>query len=402
MNPTFTEQPSTLVVTCSAGISPYLAKEIAALGFRVGHTTECAVETEGTLADCLKLNMHLRTAHRVLYALDRFRARNANQLYNSLVEIPWENYIQPDGYFSVDRAVDNPTILDTRYASLKVKDAVVDRMRQKFGERPNSGNERDEACLFLHWMDDTASIYIDTTGESLSFRGYRGSTSEAPMRESLAAAVIMASGWNQRGNFLNPMCGCGTIAIEAMWMAQNRAPALQRENFSFMHLSCFEPSLWTNLRSEAIQAFERGRDIPCKIIASDIDAIMVKATLENIAIAGGGQAIECDVCDFMMSPVPETAERGTIILNPPYGGRMGDPIRLRDTYADIGAFLEKNKASYDGFVFTGNPELAENAGLVAPHPQKFFSGRIECSLLENPVLSPEAQAQYRRRSTTNR
>ncbi len=397
MNPSFSEEPSTLVVTCSPGVAPHLASEIAALGFRTGRVSETAVETEGTLADCMKLNLHLRTAHRVLYALDRFRARNANQLYASLVEIPWERYLDPEGYFSVDRAVDNPTIFDTQYAALKVKDAVADRMRTACGRRPDSGNERDQACLFLHWTDDAAAIYLDTTGDSLSFRGYRAASSEAPMRESLAAALLMASGWNRRGNLLNPMCGCGTIAIEALWMAQHRAPALQRENFAFMHLACFEPGAWTRLRSEAVREFEQHKDIACRIVASDIDPAMVAATRENLALAGGTEHVECDVCDFTISLVPESAERGVILLNPPYGGRMGDPVRLRGTYLDIGGFLESHAGAYDGYVFTGNPELAEAVGLTSPNAQTFYSGRIECKLLENPRLTPEALAQFRRR-----
>lgn len=397
MNPAFNEEPSLLVVTCSAGVAPYLASEIAALGFRTGRVTETAVETEGTLADCMKLNLHLRTAHRVLFTLDRFRARNASQLYASLVEIPWERYLDPAGYFSVDRAVDNPTIFDTQYASLKVKDAVVDRMRAKCGRRPDSGNERDQACLFLHWTGDNAAIYIDTTGESLSFRGYRAATSEAPLRESLAAALLMASGWNRRGNLLNPMCGCGTIAIEALWMAQHRAPALNRENFAFMHLACFEPSAWTRLRSEAVREFEQHRNITCRIVASDIDSRMIEATRYNLALAGGTDLVECDVCDVTLSPVPETAERGVILLNPPYGARMGDPARLRIIYLDIGGFLEKHADAYDGFIFTGNPELAEDIGLISQDAQTFYSGRIECKLLAKPRLTPEALARFRRR-----
>ncbi|MGI5869662.1 MAG: THUMP domain-containing class I SAM-dependent RNA methyltransferase [Kiritimatiellia bacterium] len=397
MNPVFTEEPSTLVVTCSGGIAPYLSQELESLGFRPGCATETSVETEGTLADCMRLNLHLRTAHRVLYTLDRFRARNAGQLYANLVEIPWERYLDANGYFSVDRAVDNPTILDTQYAALKVKDAVVDRMRAACGRRPDSGNIRDEACLFLHWADNAASIYIDTTGESLNFRGYRAASSAAPIRESLAAALVMATGWDGRGNFLNPMCGGGTIAIEALWMAQRRAPALKRENFAFMHLACFEPTAWTQLRSEAVREFERHKDVACKIVASDIDPEMIDATRENLALAGGAEHVECAVGDITISPVPETAERGVILLNPPYGGRMGDPVRLRNTYLDIGGFLEAHADAYDGFVFTGNPDLAEDAGLTAADRETFYSGKIECKLLKNPRLSPEALAQFRRR-----
>lgn len=399
MSGVFDGEPSVIVITCSAGIGPFLADEVRGLGFRVAWESSYAVETEGTLADCMTLNMKLRTAHRVLYTLDRFRARNANNLYNSLVEIPWERYIQPDGYFSVDRTVENTTILDTRYASLKVKDAVVDRLREKFGRRPDSGNERDQACLFLHWVDDRASIYIDTTGESLSFRGYRLESSDAPMRESLAAALVKATGWNGRTNFLNPMCGGGTIAIEALWIAQNRAPALTRGNFAFMHLACYEPSLWTKVKADAVKAYEPDKTIPCEIIASDIDPRMVEATLANAQAAGAEGRIRCEVADVAMSPVPETTERGVILVNPPYGDRMGDPMLLRDTYADIGVFLEDNASSYDGFIFTGSPEIAEIAGIVAEDRGSFYSGRIECRLLANPALTPDARAMYRRRSS---
>ena len=397
MNQTFTEEPSLLIVTCSPGITPYLAQEIRDLGFTVGRTTETTVETEGTLEDCMRLNMNLRTAYRVLYTLDRFRASNPNQLYNTLVEIPWERYIDPDGYISIDKSVETATISDTRFASLKAKDAIVDRIRGFCGRRPNSGNERDQTCLFLHWIGDQAAIYLDTTGESLSFRGYRGMTSEAPMRESLAAALIMASGWDRLSPFINPMCGCGTIAIEAAWMAQNRAPALLRDNFSFMHLIGYQPTLWTKIRAEAIKAYEASKDIPCPIIATDIDASMIKATYKNAKLAGVETYITTDVCDFFLTPVPETSERGTIIFNPPYGGRMGDPLRLRDLYAGMGVFLKRHQASYDGFIFTGNEELAAQSGLTPESVQEFYSGHVPCVLLEKPTITVEAEDGFSRR-----
>ncbi len=397
MNATFTDEPSLIVATCSAGIAPFLANELTTLGFRVGRTSETTVETEGTLADCMRMNMHLRTAHRILYTLDRFRARTPGQLYQALAGIPWERYLDPFGYFSIDKSVDTPTITDTRFASLKAKDAIVDRMRETCGRRPNTGNERDQACLFLHWIGDAASIYIDTSGESLSFRGYRRQTSEAPMRESLAAAVIMASGWNRSDPFVNPMCGCGTLAIEAAWMAQNRAPALLRENFSFMHLAGYPPALWTQIRSEAIKTYEAGRTVACPIVATDIDAAMIAATRENAALADVENLITLDVCDFMLTPAPPAAGRGTVVFNPPYGGRIGDPIRLRNTYAGMGVFLKQHRETYDGFIFTGNPDLAVDAGLVGERIRTFYSGRIECALIENPAITPEAESAFNRR-----
>ena len=399
MTSIFRSEPSKIVCTCSPGIAPILAREMADLGFRPGDVLESAVETEGTLADCLRLNMHLRTAHRVLYALDVFRARNGEDLYDELVQIPWERYLDPHGYFSIDRWVDNPTIRNSSFAALKAKDAVADRMRNACGRRPDSGNERTDACLFLHWAGDRASIYIDTTGESLSFRGYRAVSSAAPMRESLAAALVLASGWNRRGPFLNPMCGGGTLAIEALWIAQGRAPAMLRDNFAFMHLACYEPAVWTDLKSEAIKSWNAARASAPEIVASDIDPAAVDAARANADVAQAEGRIRLETCDLLASPVPESAERGVAILNPPYGGRIGDPVRLRDTYEDIGAYLAiAAAANHDGFVFTGNPDLADAAGLSSDRRRTFWSGDIECVLLENPSLSAAARRRFSRRN----
>ncbi|MBQ9726728.1 MAG: class I SAM-dependent RNA methyltransferase [Kiritimatiellae bacterium] len=402
MNAIFSGEPSDVVVTCGWGAAPVLSAEIAALGFRVGAVSDTSVETEGTLADCMRLNLHLRTAHRVLYALDRFRARRGDDIYDELVAIPWERYLDPDGYFSVDRAVENPTIRDSRFAALKVKDAVADRMRNACGRRPDSGKERTDACLFLHWAGERASIYLDTTGQSLSFRGYRAESSAAPLRESLAAALVLASGWDRRSPLLNPMCGGGTIAVEALWIAQERPPALLRDNFAFMHLACYEPSLWTDLRGAAIRAFERTRRTPVEIRASDIDAAMVRATLANAAAAGDDAgAIRAETCDVLASPHPPRpagAAPGVAILNPPYGGRIGDPARLRDLYEDVGGFLAAAAADgYRGFVFTGNPELADAAGLRAERSRRFYSGDLACTLLEEPALDEAAARRFARR-----
>lgn len=401
MNATFTAEPSELVVTCSSGVAPVLSKEIADLGFKVGAVGETSVETEGTLADCMRLNLHLRTAHRVLYALDRFRARRGDDVYDELVAIPWERYLDPDGYFSVDRAVENPTIRDSRFAALKVKDAVADRMRNACGRRPDSGKDRTDACLFLHWVGERASIYLDTTGQSLSFRGYRAESSAAPLRESLAAALVLASGWDRRAPFLNPMCGGGTLAIEALWIAQERPPALLRDNFAFMHLACYEPSLWTDLRGAALKRFGETRRTHAEIFASDIDGAMVRATLGNAAAAGDdARAIRAEACDVLCSPHPPcpAGASGVALLNPPYGGRIGDPTRLRDTYEDVGAFLAAAAADgYRGYVFTGNPELAEAAGLRTARVRRFYSGDLACSLLEEPSLDEAARRRFARR-----
>ena len=401
MNAVFNNEPSKIVVTCPPGVSHVLSRELSGLGMRPGAATASSVETEGTLADCVALNLRLRTAHRVLYALDVFRARNGEDVYEELVSVPWERYLDPDGYVSVDRAVDNPTIRDSRYAALKVKDAIADRMRNACGRRPDSGSDRTDACVFLHWVGDRASAYIDTTGVSLSFRGYRAVSSEAPMRETLAAAVVLSSGWNRRDPFLNPMCGGATLAIEALWAAQNRAPALLRGNFAFMHLSCFDPSVLTRERAAALRDWEAGKENTPVVVATDVDSRAVEAARANVAAAGAEGSVQIDCLDVVATPVPPVSAggRGMVAANPPYGGRIGDPVRLRDTYEDLGAFLAiAGAAGYGSVVVTGNPELAAGAGLSSGRVRTVDSGGIECSVLFDASLSAAARRRFRRRN----
>ena len=244
-------EKSRILVTCAKGITPFLREEILHLGFPVLAETIAGIATEGTMDDTLRLNLFLRTGHRVLFLIREFTARDADALYNSLSEIPWEEYIAEDGYVCITSSVDNPSIKDSRYANVRCKDAIVDRIRERRGQRPDSGPEKDRVVVNLYWKDDICSVYFDTSGEPLCRRGYRNIPMTAPMQETLAAAVIMASGWKGAGNFINPMCGSGTLAIEAALIALNRASGLLRNNFGFMHLKGFNELLWNDLRAQA-------------------------------------------------------------------------------------------------------------------------------------------------------
>jgi len=378
---------SIIVVSCASGVSPYLEQELVALGFPVAWRGETAVETEGSLEDAMRLNLHLRTGHRVFYMLGEFRARDPDELYERTIRLPWEDYIYPDGYFTVDASTDTPTITNDQFAALRVKDAIADRIRDVCGQRPDSGNEIDGVCVFLHWTGQNAAVYLNTSGGALSRRGYRVASSATPMRESLAAAVVMASGWKGEGHFLNPMCGGATIAIEAAWIAANRAPGLLRQDFSFMHLRGFEMSAWRNLRQQAIAAIKP--QIPGRIIASDIDDLAVRASRANAAEAGVEHLIEFDGCDISFSPVPEEAlADSVIVINPPYGARLGDAVKLQTTYEEIGNFLKRNAANFRGYVFTANPDLVEMVGLQASRTMPFFNGPLEARLLEYGDYDP--------------
>ncbi len=381
---------SMILITCAKGIPPYLREELLAMEFPVLDETIAGIATEGTIDDTLRLNLMLRTAHRVLFLIREFAAPDADALYRAVSEIAWEEYISPDGYVCVTSSVDNPTIRDSRFANVKCKDAIVDRIKQKCGQRPDSGPDQDRTVVNLYWKDDRCSLYIDTSGEPLSRRGYRKIPLTAPMQETLAAAVVQATGWtsvqasgqNSSGHFINPMCGSGTLAIEAALIGLNRAPGLLRDNFGFMHIRGFNGSLWDDLRLQAKKAAKKALD--CRIIATDIRIEAVEAAKKNAATAGVGHLVEFDVCDYSETPIPDggSGGRGTVMLNPEYGERMGKIKELESVYKGIGDFFKQKCRGYTGYLFTGNLDLAKKVGLRAKRRVPFFNGGIECRLLE--------------------
>ncbi|MBF0506113.1 MAG: class I SAM-dependent RNA methyltransferase [Nitrospirae bacterium] len=373
---------SRILITCAKGIPPYLREEVLALGFPVLDETIAGIATEGTIDDTLRLNLLLRTAHRVLFLIREFAAPDADALYRAASEIPWEEYIAPDGYVCVTSSVDNPTIRDSRFANVRCKDAIVDRIKDKCGRRPDSGPDQDRAVVNLYWKNSRCSLYIDTSGEPLSRRGYRKIPLTAPMQETLAAAVILATGWapgqNGSGHFINPMCGSGTLAIEAALIGLNRAPGLLRDNFGFMHIRGFNEAVWDELRAQAKKTAKKALD--CRIIATDIRTEAVEAAKKNAATAGVGHLIEFAVCDYSETPVPDSG--GIVILNPEYGERMGKIKELESVYKGIGDFFKQKCRGYNGYLFTGNLDLAKKVGLRAKRRIQFFNSRIECRLLE--------------------
>ncbi len=367
-----------ILITCPKGIPPYLKQELLSLGFPVVSETTSSIETEGTFDDTLRLNLFIRTGHRVLYLVREFKAGSPDELYGHVLRVEWEDYFDKASYLCVTSSVDHPTITDSRFANLKCKDAIVDRFSQRFGQRPDSGPRRDGVVVHLYWHGKRCRLFLDTSGEPLSKRNYRKIPLGAPMQETLAAAAVLATGWNGSGNFINPMCGSGTLAIEAAMIGLGRAPGLLRTHYGFMRLKGFNPSLWEKLRREA-----RGRarkSIRGRIIATDLNPKAIEAAGKNAMTAGVDQMIEFDACDFSETPVPEGGD--VVILNPPYGERMGEIRELENTYSRIGDFFKKKCRGYTGYIFTGNFGLAKKVGLRTRRRLPFYNGDIECRLLE--------------------
>jgi len=375
-------ETSALHITCARGVPPILAAEVTALGYEVFESMDSGVVVHGAPADAMRLNLSLRTAHRVLLLIREFKAADADRLYEQVSQLPWERFIPEDGYLCVTASGRGAGMKDMRFASLRCKDAIVDRLASACGRRPDSGSDRDRSVVHLHWQGRDASVYLDTSGEPLSHRGYRLEAGAAPMRETLAAACVLAARWDGRRPFVNPMCGSGTLAIEAALIATGRAPGLLRENFAFMHLKDFDATAWRKIRGEIAH---RRPSEPGRILASDLQPSVMAKARRNAARAGVEDLIEWAVCDFRECEVPR--DPGVILFNPEYGERLGEEQKLRKVYREIGDFLKQECAGYRGYVFTGNLRLAKEIGLRSSRRIPLYNGEIECRLLEYELFA---------------
>lgn len=374
----FLNSQKTLIISCSPHITPYLKKEIEAVDYTIEGESWTTVETKGTFNDAIRLNLSLRTANHVFLLIKKFQAATLDNLYQEVRGVEWEEIIPADGYFSVHTVSDHEEVKNFMFLNMKIKDAIADRFMEKLNKRPDSGAEKNQTVVFLHWKNNECSLYIDTSGESLSKHGYRKIAMKAPLQETLAAAMIMATRWDRRIPFINPMCGSGTLAIEAALMAINKPPGLIRHNYGFMHVKGFDEEKYLQLKKELHSKVQSSS--PAKIIATDQDRKALSAAKENAKLAGVGELIQFINCEFDETPLPQ--EKGVIIFNPPYGERLGASLDLEKTYTDIGNFLKRKCAGYFGYVFTGSLELAKHIGLKPKAKKDFLNGQLPCKLFE--------------------
>lgn len=397
----FTDKNYPIIVSCAKELSRWVEIELLDMGYKIVEVTENTVVVRGDMRDVMRLNLHLRCAHRVLVPLLRADCRNIRDLYELAYSIDWENLLEADGYFSVSSIVHNYTIRDTRLPSLYTKDAIADRMRDKCQRRPDSGGANIGAAVFVYWEKNQVIIYLDTSGEPLSKRGYRKIPGSAPMQETLAAACLMGMGWKGDKPFLSPMCGSGTPAIEAAMIALNRAPGSLKGHFAFQSIKGYNriipgesapnvaprqragaspEQIWKEMILEA-KSKEKKDGIP-KIIATDISPEAVENAHSNAIAAGVAQYIEFKACDFADTPIPE--DKGAIFFNPEYGIRLGTFEELAPIYERIGKFLSEKLNGWTGALITGNPDLARLVDLYYKTRIPFFNGPIDCRLFIYP------------------
>jgi putative N6-adenine-specific DNA methylase len=365
--------------TCGRGIEPMLADELRALGAADVAEGRGGVHFAGDLALLYRANLWLRTAIRVLRPILEADVHSPDELYDAVQSLDWSPYLTPDHTLAVDCNVRDSHITHSKYAALRTKDAICDQFVARRGRRPSVDVDEPMVGLNLHVYRNHTVLSLDSSGESLHKRGYRPILTRAPLNEALAAALVLRTGWKGDIPFVDPMCGSGTLPIEAAFLALRRPPNLTRKRFGFQGWMDFDVALWTSLRDEARRGV--GRQLPAPILASDVRGDAVSFAISNARAAGIGHLLRFDkrdVRDLQLPPGPP----GVLLCNPPYGERIGEEKELRGLYRLLGEVVKQRCPGWTVHVFTGNQRLADAIGLTPVEQVPLYNGKIPCRLLK--------------------
>jgi 23S rRNA (guanine2445-N2)-methyltransferase / 23S rRNA (guanine2069-N7)-methyltransferase len=402
-----------LFVSCPRGVEALLAAELAPLGFEVLQPQRGGVAAEATLEAAYRACLWSRVASRVLMPLQRFEAADPDALYAAARAITWTDLFAATSSFAIEVAGRSDGLTHTHYAGLKVKDAIADQFRDSGQARPNVDTERPDIRIHLHLEREHATLSLDLAGDSLHRRGYRRDGVEAPLKENLAAAILLQSGWAEsaarQAPLFDPMCGSGTLLIEGAWIAADIAPGLLRKRWGFEHWLDHKPVLWKRLRDEALARRTAGLAAArSQIGGRDLDVRAVAAARDNAARAGVGDWIEIQGGDALET-TPPSNQSGLLVCNPPYGERLGAEAELVKLYSLFGVHLKQRFGGWRAAVFTARPELGQRLGLSADRIDSFWNGAIACKLLqfgiraavETPAAPSSAGADFANRLRKN-
>lgn len=362
-----------IIAKTFAGLEEVLAKEIENIGGQQIEVIKRAVKYEGNLELLYQSNYLLRSALRVLVPFAAFEITHPKALYQNSYDFNWNTYLNPSMTFAIDAAINSDLFRHSNYPALMLKDAIADRIRKDKGIRPSVNTQNPDVKINLHIFKNKVTLSLDSSGNSLHKRGYRNLTVAAPINEVLAAGMILISGWDGQLPFLDPMCGSGTLVIEAASLALNRPPLYLRPSFGFMQWKDFDTSLWEKVLKENNEKIKATSHFD--IIGRDINNKGVSAAGKNCLAAELYQNIIIEKGDFFK--MPKIADRGVIMTNPPYDERM----ELTDTisyYKKIGDTLKQEYTDWSAWIISSNPEGLKNLGLKPSAKKNLFNGPLEC------------------------
>lgn len=363
--------------TCAPGLEALLHAEASELGLAKLERQVGGVYFEGTLDDALRANLWLRTAIRVLMRLARFEAKDGDALYAGASTVEWERFVRADGTLIVDAHTSDSALDHSLFLEQRVKDAIVDQLRDKFGTRPTVAKEGADLGVYVHLFRDRCTLLVDTSGDSLHKRGWRRFQGRAPLAETFAAALVLASGWDKRAPLVDPFCGSGTVLIEAALIARNMAPGLFREKFGCERWPAAELRKATQLREQARAAVKPSK---ARLVGRDLDRAMLTGAKENLEAAGLGDAIELEQGNALEF-APRKGWGAWIVSNPPWGERIGEEREVARLYSQFGALLRERCAGFHASLLVRKGAIAEELRLPNPRRTRVLNGGIECEVV---------------------
>ena len=372
------------VAPTTLGTESLLAAELGALGAADVEILRGAVRFTGPLSAGYRAALWSRVASRVLLVLARFQATDAASLYEGVRALRWTDHLGPERSIAVDCVGKADWLKNSHFAELKVKDAIVDAIRDATGSRPNANPRDPDLRLHVHLRDGLATLSLDLAGEALHRRGIGRETGDAPLKENLAAAILLLAGWPEAAAEGRPlvdlMCGSGTLLLEAAWMARDVAPGLHRDRWGFTGWRGHQEAVWRGLLSEAAERRNAARGAPLRLVGYDTAVPTIHTATQNAGRAGVSDAIRLER-RALPAATPPDGPAGLVVSNPPYGHRLGSDEHLEPMYAELGDVLRRRFLGWTAWIFTGSRALANKVGLRSSRRIPLWNGPIECRLL---------------------
>lgn len=374
--------PASHFATCPRGLETLLEAELEAAGAKIVRQVPAGVLFMADTAAEMRANLTSRIATRILRKVGYTRYQKEEHIYRAALELPWPQWFDVHKTISVKVGAQNAPLKSLNFITLKIKDAICDRFREETRERPSVDTDAPDVPVYAFFTPDAVTFYLDTSGEPLFKRGFKREASAASIKENLAAGLLMLSGWVPGTPLFDPMCGAGTILLEAADMALNRAPGRGR-HFAFEHYRDFDAALWKRIKQEAV-AQEKPL-MPLPIYGADQDRWVLDKARNNLDAAGYADVVDLRVSDALELKAPQP--NGTIVTNPPYGERIGEAEELAEWYPQLGDWLKKNFGGWEAWIISGDPLLPKLFGLKASRRIPLFNGPIETRFLQYKIVA---------------
>ena len=369
-------------MTCPRGLEQTLSNEITEIINKENSPAKGGVKFFATKHDIYKLNYHSRVGMNLLIKLFKDKASNVDQLYKVIFKYEWDKLIEPNKTFSIRTKINSKSIPNQNFTTLKIKDAIVDKIQKKLGSRPSVDKKNPDFYITIYIKDNRILVFLNSSGKPLFMRGYRTKIHKAAINESLASGILKSTNFHKNKVLYDPMCGSGTFLIEAAMQIFNIPAGYVRENYAFFNFQNFDGKLWETIKKEGNNAINYKEIV---LNGSDVIDKNIDLCIESSKKLGLEKYISFKRSDFRNIQPKETS--GTVLINPPYGHRIGEVDKLRSMYKDFGDHIKNNFSGFDGYIFTGNLELLKHVGLRTKQKIILKNGKIDCRLAYYPLRS---------------